>query len=245
VLIEVIATIGEAEAQHMKHKTVIVVDVLRATSTMVTILGQGCRGIIPVETLQEAKESHQEGDLLIGERFCKKIPGYDFGNSPLEFVQADLTGKRVIMTTTNGTRGIQKACQAEHVLAGSLLNGKACAQAAAEFGQDIAIICSGTQDVFSLEDGLCAGQIADELLALGGEMNVALNDFGIAMRNSYVQAKDHMEHTLFHCWNGNRLNELGFGSDIRYCAQLNITEIVPIMDSSIMVIHRRQPIHTF
>lgn len=245
MLIEIIGTIAEAKAQNMKHKTVIVVDVLRATSTMVTVLGQGCRGIIPVETLREANENRQQGDILIGERFCKKIPGFDFGNSPLEFLQTDLAGKRIIMTTTNGTRGIQKACKAEQVLAGSLLNGKACAQAAAEFGRDIAIICSGTQDVFSLEDGLCAGQIADELKALGGEKNVGLNDFGLAMRNSYLQTKDHMERTLFHSWNGHRLSSLGFGPDIRFCAQMNITEIVPIMDSSLMVIHKRQPINTF
>jgi 2-phosphosulfolactate phosphatase len=245
VLIEVKGTIREAKAEDMKHKTVIVIDVLRATSTMITVLSRSCCGIIPVETLQEAHACYQDGDLLIGERFCKKIPGFDFGNSPLEFLHADLEGKRVIMTTTNGTRGIQKACKAEHVLAGSLLNGKACAQIAADFGRDIMIVCSGTQDEFSLEDGLCAGQIADELMASCGESNVTLNDFGIAMRYSYLQVKDEMEHALFHCWNGHRLNDLGFGTDIRYCAQMNITEIVPVMDSSIMVIHRRQPITAF
>jgi 2-phosphosulfolactate phosphatase len=243
--IEVIGTIGEAKAEDMKQKTVIVIDVLRATSTMITVLSRGCSGIIPVETLQEANEWHQDGDLLIGERFCQKIPGFDYGNSPLEFLQADLEGKRVIMTTTNGTRGIQKASNGEHVLAGSLLNGKACAHLAAGFGRDIVIICSGTQDDFSLEDGLCAGQIADELMTLCGETNVTLNDFGIAMRNSFLQVKDDIEHALFHCWNGNRLNDLGFGPDIRYCAQMNITEIVPIMDSTMMVIHRRQPNPTF
>jgi 2-phosphosulfolactate phosphatase len=243
--IEVIGTIGEAKAEEMKQKTVIVIDVLRATSTMITVLSRGCRGIIPVETLQEANEWHQDGDLLIGERFCQKIPGFHYGNSPLEFLQANLQGKRVIMTTTNGTRGIQKACKGKHVLVGSLLNGKACAQIAAGFGQDIVIICSGTEDDFSLEDGLCAGQIADELMAWCGETNVTLNDFGIAMRNSFLQVKDDIEQALFFCRNGNRLNELGFGPDIRYCAQMNITEIVPIMDSSIMVIHRKQPNPTF
>jgi 2-phosphosulfolactate phosphatase len=243
--IEVIGTIGEAKAEELKHKTVIVIDVLRATSTMITALAQGCSGIIPVETLQEANEWHQEGDLLIGERFCKKIPGFDYGNSPLEFLQADLKGKRVIMTTTNGTRGIQKACKAEHVLAGSLLNGKACALIAAGFGRDIVMICSGTQDDFSLEDGLCAGQIADELISSCGETNITLNDFGIAMRHSFLQVKDDMEQALFHCWNGHRLSDLGFGSDIQYCAQMNITEIVPIMEGSNMIIHRRQPNPTF
>jgi 2-phosphosulfolactate phosphatase len=243
--IEVIGTLGEAIAENMKQKTVIVIDVLRATSTMITVLSRGCSGIIAVESLQEANEWHQDGDLLIGERFCQKIPGFDYGNSPLEFLQADLEGKRVIMTTTNGTRGIQKASYGEHVLAGSLLNGKACAQLAAELGRDVVIICSGTQDDFSLEDGLCAGQIADELMTSCGEANVTLNDLGIALRNSFLQVKDDIEHALFHCWNGIRLNDLGFGSDIRYCAQLNITEIVPIMDRTLMVIHRRQPNPTF
>jgi 2-phosphosulfolactate phosphatase len=239
--VEVMGRIGEARAEDMKQKTVIVIDVLRATSTMITVLSRGCSGIIPVETLQEANEWHQDGDLLIGERFCRKIPGFDYGNSPLEFLKVNLEGKRVIMTTTNGTRGIQKACNGEHVLAGSLLNGKACAQLAAGFGRDIVIICSGTQEEFSLEDGLCAGQIADELMASCGETNVTLNDFGIAMRNSFLQVKDDIEDALFKCWNGHRLNDLGFGADIRFCAQMNRSEIVPIMDGPMMVIYRRQP----
>jgi 2-phosphosulfolactate phosphatase len=237
--IDVIATIGEARSEDMMHKTVIVIDVLRATSTMITALSMGCKGIIPVETVLQAKQLHKEGDLLGGERFCKKIPGFDYGNSPLEYSHADITGKRIIMTTTNGTRGIQKSSKAEHVLAGSLLNGKACAAAAADFRRDIVILCAGTQDVFSLEDGLCAGQIVDELLALHKKMDITVNDLGIAMRSSFLHFKGDLTKTLLGCWNGNRLSKLGFESDIRYCAQLNVTEIVPILEHGIMVIHKK------
>jgi 2-phosphosulfolactate phosphatase len=234
--IDVIAMIGEARSDDMMHKTVIVIDVLRATSTMITALARGCSGVIPVETVLQAKELHTQGDLLGGERFCKKIPGFDLGNSPLEYLQADLAGKRVIMTTTNGTRGIQKAYKAEHVLAGALLNGRACAKAALDLRRDIVIVCAGTQDVFSLEDGLCAGQIIEELSMLQGEQGMTVNDFGIAMRNCFLQVKDDLPKALFHCWNGNRLNKLGFGPDIRYCSQMNLTEIVPIMKHGVMVI---------
>jgi 2-phosphosulfolactate phosphatase len=237
--IDVIAMIGEARSDDMVHKTVIVIDVLRATSTMITALARGCSDIVPVETVLRAKELQRDGDLLGGERFCKKIPGFDLGNSPLEYLDADIAGKRIIMTTTNGTRGIQKACKAEHILAGSLLNGRACAGAAFDFRRDIVIVCAGTQDVFSLEDGLCAGQIIEELKMLHGEKSFNVNDFGIAMHNSFLHVQSNLTEALFHCWNGNRLNKLGFGSDIRYCSQINVSEIVPIMDRGAMVIHKK------
>ena len=167
--IEVIANIGEARSDEFLHKTVIVVDVLRATSTIITALMNGSKGVVPVDTVIKAKELARDGDLLGGERYCKKIPGFDFGNSPLEYTREAVQGKRVILTTTNGTRGIQKAIKADRVLAGAIINGRASAAAAIDLKRDTVIVCAGTQDVFSLEDGLCAGFILDEIAALLGE----------------------------------------------------------------------------
>ncbi|WP_281886645.1 2-phosphosulfolactate phosphatase [Paenibacillus sp. YYML68] len=162
--IEVIPTVNEARADDLLHKTVIAIDVLRATSTMLAALASGCRSIVPVETVNQALTLQQEGELLAGERFCKRIPGFQLGNSPLEFTPDAVGGKTVIMTTTNGTRAIQKSQKAAHVLIGGLLNAEACAREAARLSHEIVIVCAGTQDVFALEDGLCAGLLVEELM---------------------------------------------------------------------------------
>ncbi|MDD9267506.1 2-phosphosulfolactate phosphatase [Paenibacillus sp. GCM10023248] len=237
--IEVVATIGEARNDDLLHKTVVVIDVLRATSTIVTALVHGCKSIVPVETVLKAKELYREGDLLGGERFCKKIPGFDFGNSPLEYTKEAIQGRRIILTTTNGTRGIQKAVKADNVLAGSFLNSRACAETIAHLKRDTVIVCAGTQDVFSLEDGLCAGHMLEELAAVVGEKPLSTNDFGLAMRGCYLQVKDRLLDTLLTCTNGKKMCKTGFQADIVACAQTNITDQVPILEGDQMVLLQR------
>ncbi|MDR6549342.1 2-phosphosulfolactate phosphatase [Paenibacillus qinlingensis] len=237
--IEVIATICEARSDEFLHKTVIVVDVLRATSTIITALMNGCKGVVPVETVIKAKELAREGDLLGGERYCKKIPGFDFGNSPLEYSREAVQGKRVILTTTNGTRGIQKATKADRVLAGALINAKAVAEAAIDLKRDTVIVCAGTQDVFSLEDGICAGLILDEIAAILGESQMMTNDFGLAMRGSYLEAKDRLLATLLACTNGKKMKKSGFLADVELCAKVNTTDCVPVLEHDQMVLYQR------
>lgn len=234
--IEVVANIGEARSDDFLHKTVIVVDVIRATSTIITALINGCKAIIPVETVLKAKELYREGDLLAGERFCKKIAGFDLGNSPLEFTKDAVQGRRIILTTTNGTRGIQKAAKADRVLAGAFLNSKACAEAAIAFKRDTVILCAGTQDVFSLEDGLCAGHILEELVLALGEKHIATNDFGLAMRGCYLQAQNRLYETLLSCTNGKKMCKSGFQGDVAACAQTNTTDQVPVLEHDHMML---------
>lgn len=232
--VNVISSVNEARSDDLLNKTVIVIDVLRATSTIVTALSHGCSGIMPVETVQQAKQLQLPGDLLGGERFCKKIAGFHYGNSPLEFMTPDIAGSRIILTTTNGTRAIQKSIRADYVLAGSLLNATACARKALELRRDIAIMCSGTQDEFSLEDGLCAGLIVRELLQEIGEASTDVNDLGIAMLHTYAAAEPELEHIMFTCTNGRRLSRMGLESDVSFCAQVNLYPLVPVLDGELM-----------
>ncbi|NQX58884.1 2-phosphosulfolactate phosphatase [Paenibacillus qinlingensis] len=233
--IEVIATICEARSDEFLHKTVIVVDVLRATSTIITALMNGSKGVVPVDTVMKAKELARDGDLLGGERYCKKIPGFDFGNSPIEYTREAVQGKRILLTTTNGTRGIQKAIKADRVLAGALINGRASAAAAIELKRDTVIVCAGTQDVFSLEDGLCAGLILNEIANLLGEQHMITNDFGLAMRGSYLAAKNHLFETILACSNGKKMKKSGFLADVELCTKTNITDCVPVLEHDQMV----------
>jgi 2-phosphosulfolactate phosphatase len=236
--IEVIANIGEARSDEFLHKTVIVVDVLRATSTIITALMNGSSGVVPVDTVIKAKEYYHEGDLLGGERYCKKIPGFDFGNSPLEYTREAVSGKRVILTTTNGTRGIYKAMKASHVLAGALINGRAVAEAAIELKRDVVIVCAGTQDVFSLEDGLCAGLILEEMAVQLSDSQTT-NDLGLAMRGCYLEAKDRLLETILACSNGKKMKKSGFLADVELCAMTNMTDCVPVLEQDQMVPFQR------
>ncbi|MED4601977.1 2-phosphosulfolactate phosphatase [Paenibacillus validus] len=238
--IHVISSVNEARTEELQHKTVIVIDVLRATSTMLTALANGCRTIVPVETVNQAKSMQGKDELLGGERFCKKIPGFDLGNSPLEYTSELVTGKTVIMTTTNGTRAIQKAAKASHILIGCMLNAAACARKAANLTGDIVIVCAGTQDVFALEDGLCAGLLIDELLRLhaagavrgnltGPNAPACVDDFGLAMLQAYRNVQDRLLDALLTCANGKRLTKIGFHDDVVHCAQTHVLDLAPMV----------------
>ncbi|MDF2671494.1 MAG: 2-phosphosulfolactate phosphatase [Paenibacillus sp.] len=231
--VNVISSVNEARSDDFIHKTVIVIDVLRATSTIVTALAHDCSCIIPVETVQQAKQLQTPGDRLGGERYCKKIAGFHYGNSPLEYMSPDLAGSRVIMTTTNGTRAIQKSLKADHVLAGCLLNASACARKAASLGKEIAIVCAGTQDHFCFEDGLCAGVLVRELLQSGaGYKNV--NDVGLAMLHAFANVQGHLEEALLSSASGQKFSRMGCSEDVSFCSQLDLYSIVPAMQGIAM-----------
>ncbi len=215
-------------------KTVIVIDVLRATSTIVTALEYGCTGVVPVASIDEARSIQRYDDLLGGERFCKKIIGFDFGNSSYEYMSPEIEGKRLIITTTNGTRALEKYKDAAHVIAGSMLNAAVCAQTALQFKKDILLVCAGTLDQFCLEDGLCAGLIIDELMYRFSTI-LTLNDFAVSMHLAYKQSSNQLVETMLQCSNGKRLTKLGFREDVIYCSQINQIQLVPILENGMMV----------
>lgn len=237
--IDVISNVNEARSDDLAGKTVLVIDVLRASSNMVTGLAHGSTGIVPVETVQQAKNLQEQGDLLGGERNCRKLGGFDLGNSPFEYMEG-VRGKRILMTTTNGTRAIQKAQRAGTVIACSLLNAAACAQAAAAIGRAVYILCSGTQDVFSLEDGLCAGMVVEELAGLTG-FHAEPNDFGLAMQSAYQASREKLKETLLDSSNGKRLIRLGFQADVEYCSKVNVYDLVPVLNNGCLVLNAAAP----
>jgi 2-phosphosulfolactate phosphatase len=201
---------------------------------MITAMMYGCNEIIPLESIEAVKRLSDQGDLLGGERNCQKIVGFDFGNSPFEYMTPIVQGKRIWMTTTNGTRIIQYASQANHVLAGAFLNARACVMAANELNLNICILCSGTNDIFSWEDGLCAGLLVEELQKLKTD-ELTINDFGLCMHTSYLQVQSNLTQALEQCTNGMKLTRLEFEEDIAYCAKVNITNAVPCLSDGILI----------
>src|SRR5512142_3182270 len=144
----------------LNDRTVVVVDVLRATSTMVEALANGAKNIFAVATTDEAVKIAtgigRDQTLLAGERNCVRIEGFDLGNSPLEMTGESVGGRQVIMTTTNGTSALAAAASARRVLVASLLNVDAVARELAEGDQEITFLCAGREKRFALEDAICA-----------------------------------------------------------------------------------------
>ncbi|MFD2672755.1 2-phosphosulfolactate phosphatase [Marinicrinis sediminis] len=235
--VDVIASINELHTQELLGKTVMVIDVLRATSSIVTAFAHGCEAIIPVETVSQARQWNEKQEYLLGgERFCKKISGFDFGNSPLEFTQADLTGKKLVMTTTNGTRALQKTHKGSRVLTASFLNGKAAVKYGMDSHRDWVLVCAGTRDQFSLEDGLCAGYLLDMLAAV--QPDAQMNDMGQAMLSAYRHTESNLVHTLLNCENGRKMIKNGMKEDVHFCAQMNAYAIVPLLQEHMLI-----PVH--
>lgn len=232
IYIEVIPSAGSAKTTNFVNKLAIIIDVLRATSTMVTALANGCKAIVPVHTPEEALEKRLllPGTLLGGERQAQRLAGFDFGNSPFDYVPEKVGGKRVIMTTTNGTRAIMACREAAYICMASFLNLQSIVEAVQQkFSENsemegLVIICAGTNDRFDLPDTLCAGMLID---ALGPEC--VLNDLGIAARMLYKSNENCLTETVLGTNHGQRLISLGFKEDIIHCTTSNILPIVPIL----------------
>jgi 2-phosphosulfolactate phosphatase len=209
-------------------RAVVVIDVLRATSTIVHALANGARSVLPVGSVEDAArmadQLGRDAVLLCGERDCQPIRGFQLGNSPAEFTTERVSGKTLIMTTTNGTVALLAAAGAERVYVGSLLNAGAVARRLAETGEDALLLCAGREGAFALEDAICAGRIirrVQEQAAVRSGNDAA----DAALR---LSAKAPSVRRLAHTAAGRRLRELGFGQDVAFCAQEDRYEVVPL-----------------
>lgn len=207
------------------ESAVIVIDALRMTSVAATAMANGCTGLMAVETVEEARAlAAREHALLGGERRAVRIEGFDFDNSPLAYVRERVAGKRIVMTTSNGTRAIVAAKSARRLVLGAFVNAMAVAKAVREEAE-IGIVCAGTGGIFSLEDALAAGAILSRLEVLVGEMD--LDDMGIACLTLYHAASAGLPAALKHTKHYRWLMQQEMGEDIDYCLSEDIVEAVP------------------
>jgi 2-phosphosulfolactate phosphatase len=201
----------------------IVVDVLRATSTIAQALAAGYERVYSCAEIEEAlalREKLGEG-LLGGERNALKIEGFDAGASPREFV-GEPRGKTVIFSTTNGTRTIlEAAARCEEVLLGSLLNLDAVAAAARERGEDVSLVCAGFQGRFALDDAYCAGRIVQ---LLGGEATDS-SKAADAIARAWPDAHEGLLARTY--------GPPGLEEDIAFCAQVSVLDVVPRLNRMI------------
>jgi 2-phosphosulfolactate phosphatase len=192
----------------------VVVDVLRATSTIAQALASGYERVLCCAEIDEARALRAElpDSLLGGERQAMRVEGFDVGASPREFLEA--RARTLILSTTNGTRAIlETARRCERVLLGSLLNLSAVAEAAGD--EDVVVVCAGFQGGFALDDVYCAGRIVQ---LLGGERTHAATAAALLAR-AFPSALDGL--------NARTYGPAGLEEDIAYCAQEDILGVVP------------------
>lgn len=223
--IEVVPTVEEIRFEQISNRVVVVIDVLRASSTIVAALSNGFATVLPVETIGQAQALRTPTCTLAGERHCKKIPEFDYNNSPTQIAGHPQKGGQLILTTTNGTRAIQKAERAHTLLIGCFLNATACISYALQQRLDITLYCAGTRSAFALEDGLAAGCMIRLAQAKYPMLHVC--DLGKALLASYLHLENDLPEVLPLTTTGKRLVQHQFTDDIAYCAKLDLYEIVP------------------
>lgn len=211
------------QVDDLKSKIVVIIDVLRATSTITTILNNGALSVTAVENEDEAIAYQNSEYLVGGERGGKTIPGFDFGNSPFEYGPDKVEGKRVVLTTTNGTKCIEMARKAKYVILGSFLNLDQVCRFLDEKKEDIVLLCAGWKDRVNMEDTLFAGAVCNGLAE-----DYHFDDASLLAQNAYVIAQEDLYRHLQQSSHFERLSKHGVDEDIEYCCQIDLIDILPV-----------------
>ena len=212
----------------------VVIDVLRCSSTIATALHNGALGVVPVKTLDEAREIHRKNPnfILAGERGGVKPEGFQLGNSPREFTRAAVEGKYVILTTTDGTRALAGVSDARLVFVGSFLNAKTVVEAslreAERLEAGITLVAAGRMRGFSLEDHLCAGLLASRLVEAGAVPDDAAYAAILAYRQAEKDLLSHISRGI----HAQGLKRLGLGEDVDYCVRVDVLPVLPVLEKN-------------
>jgi len=225
------------EPDSISNHSVVVLDILRATSVIVHALSQGAKEFVPVLSVEEAFEQKKKfppgTTFLGGEKDTQPIEGFDLGNSPKEYISEKIKDKRIILRTTNGTRAFHLVSPGKEVLVGSFFNIEATAERCVASGRDLLIYPSGDEGRFSLEDTVCGGMIID-LILKSRPQGIALTDAAQAAHVLFKRFEDNLLGAFRLSHHGSVLIRLGRGDDLAYCAQTNIISIVPVFRNGVI-----------
>jgi len=229
----------EIKNTELTGKLVVVIDVLRASSTIVTALANGCQGFIPILSPEQAKEEAQRFEkkriLLGGERKGKKIKGFNLGNSPRKYKREVVKDKTIIFSTTNGVKTLEMVKNAHRIIIGSFLNLQAVCNYCIDYKGDILIICAGNEGKFSLEDAACAGMLIDSLKnVLSDACQEA--DSNLTAQLLYEKFNNSTLEILRKSQHGRYLESIDLEKELIFCSQLDYFHIVPIFREGIISI---------
>ncbi|MEA3296925.1 MAG: 2-phosphosulfolactate phosphatase [candidate division Zixibacteria bacterium] len=222
----------------LTDKIVVVIDVLRCTTSICAALTAGAKGVIPVAGPGEAGDMWakigSDNAVLAGERNGVKIENFQLGNSPSEFTPESVGGKYVVMTTTNGTAAFVMAGNRSTVLSCSLVNISQVAERVVREGRDVAIICAGQKGQFSIEDTICGGMLI-HLSGAGQEKEISLNDAASLASLLYDRNKTDIKGTISQGEHGRFLASIGFAGDLETAASIDAIPVLPVMKEGRLV----------
>ncbi|MDD4856550.1 MAG: 2-phosphosulfolactate phosphatase [Candidatus Krumholzibacteria bacterium] len=229
-------TLEQVDRPALQDSAVVVIDVLRASTTIVAAIDSGAEKIIPIADVETAsrlaRPSERDAKLLAGERKGCPIPGFDLCNSPEEFTAEKVRGRTIVFTTTNGTRAIAVAAKARRTIICAMTNVRAVASALAGEREAI-VLCCGTEGSVSAEDLLCGGIL---LASLGDEVaSETLTDSARIARIIADRYGPDAETFIRSCDHGRRLIELGFEKDVAFCSRVGVSTSVPIVKGGAIV----------
>ncbi len=217
---------------HAIDNTIVVVaDVFRATSCMVTAFAYGVHSIIPVATVEECRLLQGRGYIAAAERNARKVEGFELDNSPFSYMDDSLSGADIAMTTTNGTLAITRSRAAVKVLVGSFLNLDAVVSYLRGQSYDVLVLCAGWKGRPNLEDTLFAGALAERLK----DDYAPQEDSAMMAQRLYCEGKKNLVHYLANASHIRRLQRLGIQKDIAYCLQHDLYDVVPVLRGSALV----------
>ena len=222
----------EVVAADVTNRVVAVIDVLRASTSIATALANGARAVIPFasseDVVSRAKTLANSEVKLAGERRMQAIPGFDLGNSPLEFTQKAVEGKTILMSTTNGTAAILAVQGARDVVIASYVNSSAVLSllgAALRGGTDVVIVCAGHEKHFALEDAACAGSLVRQLTE---KQKADINDAALAAMLIDKKYGTSLKRLFSASAHGVALAEAGFADDLVACAKVDSVPVLPV-----------------
>jgi len=219
----------EIPQKELEGKTLVAIDVLRATTTIITALQNGGLFIIPVLTPEEAFQKAEEFDsplIIGGERGGLKVSGFDLGNSPREYHPEKVKGKKIILTTTNGTRVLTQVREAKRILVCALVNITAVARELVRVKDDVLIACAGIEGNFSLEDFVVAGMLVGKLTEFIPQ-NLKKSEAAEAAEILYRFYRPNLLGLFQRVRGGQSLIDIGLGEDLKFCAQIDLYPLVP------------------
>ena len=215
----------------LEDKIVVVIDVLRASSCMITGLAHGISEILPVASLEESATYGLMGYITAAERNGLKMEGFDLDNSPFSYMDPVLVGKKICMTTTNGTQAILLSAHSKKVIIGSFLNLKTVADYLYIRGLDAVLLCAGWKGQVNAEDSLFAGAV---MHTLQDRFSIG-NDSALLARDLYRMHHSHLEEFLLDSSHYQRLKRLGIQKDIAFCLRHSVYECLPRLENNSIV----------
>lgn len=230
--IEVCLTPALLDLYAIEESIVVVIDILRATSSMVYGIDNGAEAIIPVSQVEDCLNYTGKGYLLAAERNGEVVKGYDFGNSPFSYTSEKVAGKTIVLTTTNGTKALHMARErAFQVVIGSFLNLDVLCNWLKIQDKNVLLLCAGWKDQFNLEDTLFAGAVVHQLR----KSFAHFDDSSVAAEDLFLLAKDDLRNYIAKSSHSHRLAALNIEEDVKFCLQLNICRAIPVLEDNRLV----------